>query len=63
MKFEPLGMLWIQSFGRGSNKAPHRPTLKNLPKANPALEIITPFDDPVEATLGRTSNAESIFAS
>jgi hypothetical protein len=58
MKFEPLGIQWIQSFGGRSKEAPHSPTMKNLPKQNPPLEIITLFGDAVHVTLNRSSKAE-----
>ena len=58
MKFEPLGIQWIQSFGGRSKEAPHSPTMKNLPKQNPPLEIITLFGDAVHVTLNRPSKAE-----
>jgi hypothetical protein len=58
MKFEPLGTLWIQSFGGRPKEAPHNPTMKNLPKQNPPLEIITLFGDAVRVTLNRSSKAE-----
>ncbi len=38
--------------------APHNPTMKNLPKQNPPLEIITLFGDFVRITLDRPSKAE-----
>ncbi len=38
--------------------APHYPTMKNLPKQNPPLEIITRFGDGVRVTLDRPSKAE-----
>jgi hypothetical protein len=58
MKFEPLGIQWIQSFGGRSKEAPHSPTMKNLPKQNPPLEIITLFGDNAHVTLNRSSKAE-----
>jgi hypothetical protein len=58
MKFEPLGIQWIQSFGGRSKEAPHSPTMKNLHKQNPPLEIITLFGDAVHVTLDRPSKAE-----
>jgi hypothetical protein len=38
--------------------APLNPTMKNLPKQNPPLEIITRFGDGVLVTLDRPSKAE-----
>jgi hypothetical protein len=58
MKFEPLGIQWIQSFGGRSKEAPLSPTMKNLPKQSPPLEVITLFGDSVPVTLGRPSKAE-----
>jgi len=58
MKFEPLGIQWIQSFGGRSREAPQSPTMKNLPKQSPPLEVITLFGDSVPVTLGRPSKAE-----
>jgi hypothetical protein len=58
MKFEPLGIQWIQSFRGRSREAPHSPTMKNLPKQSPPLEFFTCFDDPVVVTLDRPSKAE-----
>jgi len=58
MKFEPLGIQWIQSFGGRSKEAPHSPTMKNLPKQNPPLEIITLFGVSVDVTAGRPSKAK-----
>jgi hypothetical protein len=58
MKFEPLGIQWIQSFGGRSKEAPHSPTMKNLPKQSPPLEIFTLFGNPVDVTTGSLSKAE-----
>jgi hypothetical protein len=57
MTFEPLGIQWIQSFSGRPTVAPHNPTMKNLPKQNPPLEIITRFGDAVRVTLDRPSKA------
>jgi hypothetical protein len=58
MKFEPLGIQWIQSFGGRSREAPLSPTMKNLPKQSPPLEVFTLFGNPVDVTTGSLSNAE-----
>ena len=58
MKFEPLGIQWIQSFGGRSKEAPQSPTMKNLPKQSPPLEVFTLFGNPVDVTTGSLSKAE-----
>ena len=58
MKFEPSGIQWLQSFGGRSSSAPQNPTMKNLLKPHPPLEIITHHGDLVDVTLDRPSKAE-----
>ena len=58
MIFEPLEIQCIQSFSGSLYKAPQRPTLKNLPKQDPASESFTLVNDLIDVTLGRLSQAE-----
>ena len=58
MKFEPLGDPVDSIVWQKAKEAPQSPTMKNLPKQNPPLEIITLCGAPEDVTSGRLSKAE-----